>query len=272
MPKTIVNVAVLPLVGPISHRPGFFQEFFGGVSTIQWGRAFDDLMAAKDVSTIILDIDSPGGVVSGTVELANKIYSARSKKRIIAVANTWMASAAYFIGSQAHELAITPSGEVGSIGVRAMHVDVSEALRKAGQRISVITSAKRKAETDPYAPLSPEARKELQAGVNYYHGQFVDAVARGRGVSRATVNRDFGEGAMLRPPTAIAVGAADSVATLEDVIDREMGARSRSEADRAQRSRRASYLEAVAENERYRAEHRNRMAEIEKLEREVGLN
>ena len=66
---------------------------------------------------IIFDLDSPGGVVYGVPELAAKIRAFRNTKPIYAVANSEAGSAAYWIGSAASKFYVTPSGQVGSIGV-----------------------------------------------------------------------------------------------------------------------------------------------------------
>ena len=87
--------------------------------TEAFGAAFDRAAADSSIGAIVLNIDSPGGSVYGVEELADKIYKARGTKPVYAVANSLAASAAYWIGSAASQLYVTPSGEVGSIGVLA---------------------------------------------------------------------------------------------------------------------------------------------------------
>jgi ClpP class serine protease len=78
-----------------------------------------------NVTSIVFDVDSPGGMVDGGQELSDTSYAARGKKYMVSVANATMGSAAYWIGSAAHEIAVTPSGQVGSIGVFTAHEDIS---------------------------------------------------------------------------------------------------------------------------------------------------
>ncbi len=85
-----------------------------------------------NIDTIVLDVDSPGGNYYGTPETSSKIRAARDSKPIIAVANSLAASAAYWIASAADEIVVTPSGDVGSIGVLAVHTDFSAANEKIG--------------------------------------------------------------------------------------------------------------------------------------------
>ena len=111
------SVAVLPLYGTISQRMGMMESMSGGTSAEAFGKYFRAAVADPDVGSIVIDIDSPGGSVYGIEELASEILDARGEKQIVAVANSLAASAAYWIGSAAHEFVVTPSGEVGSIGV-----------------------------------------------------------------------------------------------------------------------------------------------------------
>ena len=131
------KIAVLPIHGTISHRMNMMNAVSGGVSTESLGKEFASLANNPEIGTVVLDIDSPGGAVSGIEELGNQIFQARDKVRIVASANSLAASAAYWLGSQAHEFTVTPSGEVGSIGVIAVH----ESNFKAQEKDSFIIGA-----------------------------------------------------------------------------------------------------------------------------------
>jgi signal peptide peptidase SppA len=172
------------------------------------------------VSAIIIDVDSPGGQASGIAELSRQIYEARGKKPIVAVANHFMASAAYWIASAADEIVVTPSGEVGSIGVFTVHEDIHEALAQEGVKVSIIKEGRYKAEGNPYEPLTAEARDAIQARVREVYDAFVDAVARNRGVDAAAVRNGFGEGRMVSAYQAVTLGMADQVGTLDETIAR----------------------------------------------------
>ena len=245
--KTKRAIAVLPLLGPITQRAGLFTAFFGGTSTEKWGQAFDDLIASEHVGAVVIDGDTPGGSVAGVPELAEKIFKARGTKPIVFVGNTWLASAGYWIASAGDEIVVTPSGEVGSIGVWSMHVDLSKAMEDFGEKVTLISAGKYKTEFNPYEPLGKEAKAYEQEVVDRYYGQFVDAVARGRNVTARTVRNGFGEGRMVGAKNAVAEGMADRVATLDQTIQRLGGGiadRQQARADRAARERRLGELEA----------------------------
>ncbi|PKN81541.1 MAG: peptidase S49 [Chloroflexi bacterium HGW-Chloroflexi-9] len=214
------GAAVLPLVGPIQHREDFWSAIGFATSTETFARTLRTALADDAVKSIVIDVDSPGGDVDGVDELASLIHGARGTKPIIAVANAWMASAAYYLGSQADELVVTPTGMVGSIGVIIVHADWSRAYDLAGITTTIIRTPARKAETNPFEPLSADAQEHLQAQVDTYYGMFVDAVARGRKVSAQKVRADFGGGRMVMAAEAVRLGMADRIATLDDVLGR----------------------------------------------------
>lgn len=212
------SVAVIPVYGTIAHRMGMFDDMSGGTSCESITKQFRAALADDSVKTIVLDVDSPGGTVTGVPELAAEIYAARATKPIIAVANGMAASAAYWIASAASKIVVTPSGEVGSIGVYQMHQDVSAALEKQGVKITFVKAGKHKAEGNPYEPLSDDAKADMQDGVDKFYAMFTRGVAGGRGVSLDKVLSDFGQGRMLLAEDAVKVGMADEVGTLDDVL------------------------------------------------------
>ncbi len=212
------SVAVLPLLGTIYQRANMLAESSGGTSTEAFTRAFRQAMADSSVAAIVLDVDSPGGAVSGVDELATEIYRARGTKPIVAVSNGLMASAAYWIASAADEVMVTPSGEVGSIGVLAAHEDWSKALETEGVKTTLISAGKYKTEGSPYEPLAEEARAAIQSRVDGYYGMFIKAVARNRGAGLDAVRSGFGEGRVVGAKQALDLGMADRIATLDETI------------------------------------------------------
>ena len=163
--------------------------------------------------------------MSGVEELSAEIFQARGQKPITAVANSLAASAAYWIATAADELVVTPSGEVGSIGVFAAHEDVSGMLEQAGVKVNLVSAGRYKTEGNPFEPLTEEARASIQGRVDEYYEQFVSAVARNRGVKRSEVRNGFGEGRVVGAKQAVSLGMADRVGTLDETINRALGGR-----------------------------------------------
>lgn len=214
------NVAVLPLFGTIVPRADMLTETSGLTSAESFTNRFRAALNDAAVSGVVIDVDSPGGAVQGVDELSAEIFKARGTKPVVAVANHLAASAAYWIATAADELVVTPSGEVGSIGVFAAHDDLSGAMEKVGVKTTLISAGKFKVEGNPFEPLGEEARAAIQLRVDEFYGMFVKAVARNRGVSVADVRDGFGEGRVVGAKEAVRLGMADRVATLDETIAR----------------------------------------------------
>lgn len=213
-------VAVLPLHGLIAPRMNLFSAISGGTSTELFGKAFDEALAEPGVLAIVLSVDSPGGSVAGTDELAKKIFMARGAKPIVAVANYLAASAAYWIGAQADQFVASPSSQVGSIGVVTSHKDVSKAEQAAGVTTSVISIPEGKSEGHPHAPLSDAARSNVLDAIRPFYENFVTGVARGRSASVAEVRDGYGQGRLLAAQPAKQAGMVDRIESLSEVVAR----------------------------------------------------
>ncbi len=222
LPKNKGAVAVVPVSGVITQKHGgLLSMLLGGTSTEELGATMAELNANSKIGGIVMDIHSPGGSVFGVGEVATQIREMRGKKPIIAVVNSVAASAAYYIASAADQVVMTPSGQVGSIGVLLTHYDESAADEEAGVKITKIYAGKRKLDSDPSTPLTAEARAEMQKMVDFYYGQFVGAVATGRGMTPQAV-RDT-EAAMFTGQDAITAGLVDRIATLDEVLSQMVG-------------------------------------------------
>ena len=215
------NVALVPVYGVLSQRMTMMSEFSGGSSYQSLTQALHAALASEDIAAVVLEIDSPGGSVPGTMELAAEIRSLRGgAKPIIAHINSTAASAAYWLASQADEIVITPSGRAGSIGVYTSHDDVSAALEKAGIKRTYISAGEYKVEGNEAEPLAKDAKAYIQARVDESYKAFVDDVALGRGVSSETVLADFGKGRMFGAVEAKKRGMVETIATLGETLAR----------------------------------------------------
>lgn len=222
--RTAGNVGVIPIRGTIQHHAGsdFFSYLFGGTSLDSLSRSLDLMVAEPSIKSIILDIDSDGGSSLGLQEFAGKVRSSRGSKPILAIANAKANSAAYWIGTAADAFYATPSAIVGSVGVVTLHMDHSEMLANEGIKPTFIISGRYKVEGNPYEPLGDEAAAHLQKLNNDVYATFVGDVARNRGVSEATVKKDFGEGRVFTARDAKARNMIDGIATMDQVIKRSL--------------------------------------------------
>ncbi len=217
-------VAIIPVYGVLVPRASLMSNMSGGTSFEQLTGMLDEAMANAAVKTILLDIDSPGGSVAGATEFAALVRKARTTKPIIAVAQYTMASAAYWIAASATEIIASPSAKVGSVGVYAIHKDISGRLEKEGTKLTVIAAGKHKAEGHEAAPLTAEAEADIRASVDDAYADFVSDIAKGRRVPVADVRNGYGEGRVVSASEAKTLGMIDGIATLQETLTRVLSA------------------------------------------------
>ena len=145
------------------------------------------LQAAADpvVHTILLDIDSPGGTVNGTPELAQVVRTIAKDKHIYAFTAGQCCSAAYWVASQADVIYAAPSATVGSIGVILPVVDSSALYDRCGLKMEVFSAGKYKSTGMDGTSLTEEQRNRLTQQVNDTWARFKQAVTRRRSISEA---------------------------------------------------------------------------------------
>ncbi|MBI5885303.1 MAG: signal peptide peptidase SppA [Deltaproteobacteria bacterium] len=217
--EVVDGVAVIPIDGVIAKRMNLFSQISGGVSTDLLARDFKAAINDPLVKAIVLAIDSPGGTVDGTVDIARLVYESRGVKPIVAYTDGTMASAAYWIGSAADKVYIGNDATlVGSIGVVATHQDISKAQEMAGVKTTEVYAGKYKRIVSQYAPLTEAGQAYLQDRVDYLYSVFVSAVADNRGVPVEKVLKGMADGKVFSGRQAIEAGLVDGVATLDALI------------------------------------------------------
>lgn len=210
------GVAVISAMGGLVHRTRLEADSSLLIGYNDLAADMEDALAQPEVHAIALVLDSPGGEVSGAFELADRIYAARGRKPIVAVADGMAASAAYLAASAADEVVLTTTSYVGSIGVVMRHVDYSRALANEGINVSHIFAGEHKVDGNPYQPLPPSVREHLQADIEGLYQMFVQAVAKHRGMQEQAV-RDT-RAAVYRGVAGVAARLADRIGTADAVI------------------------------------------------------
>jgi signal peptide peptidase SppA len=143
----------------------------------------------------------------------------RGVKPIATMVQGLMASAGVWIGS-ATDLTVLDSGtaQVGSIGVVATHVDVSQREEALGIKTTEIVAGRFKRAASQYGPLTETGQKVIQDQVDYLYSLFVTDVAANRGVSVERVLDDMADGRMFIGQQAIDAGLADQISSLDMLI------------------------------------------------------
>jgi len=160
------------------------QSSMGGTSTIQLRR--DIRQAANDpsVSGILLAIESPGGAIAGTAELANDVKAARRKKPVWAHVDDMAASAAYWVASQAGAIyANHATALVGNVGTVYTVMDTSKAAEKEGVQVRVFSTGPLKAAGYAGTTLTDDQARMFQALADENQTHFDAAVRAGRSLT-----------------------------------------------------------------------------------------
>ncbi len=211
------GVAIIDLHGPLMRQPDLISSLlFGATDMNEVTDAIQEAVQRDDVQSILLDINSPGGTVNGTPELAQAVADAAKLKTTYAFSAGQMCSAAYWIASQCDAIYATPSARVGSIGVMLPFIDSTEKFRSEGLKVEVFAAGRFKGMATPGVPLSEEQRALIQSDIEEIAAEFKTAVlARGRKIPDSAM-----EGQSFSARNAQRLNLAGMVKSRDEVIAR----------------------------------------------------
>lgn len=212
------GVAIIPVEGTLVNRGAWLGSKSGMTSYEGLKAQLFDAAADPEIKSIMLDINSAGGEAGGAFDLANAIREVKSSKRVVALVNDMAASAAYAIASAANEIVVSPTSTTGSIGVVMTHLDRSAEMAAKGIKPTFIYAGAHKVDGNPYMPLPEGVRADLQASVDNYYEQFVNAVAAGRGMRFSADQARATEARMFIGAEAIKLGLADRIGSFETTL------------------------------------------------------
>lgn len=208
------TVGIMPLHGPIFPKANLMTEMSGAVALDSWVAELRQMVEDDSIGSIVLDIDSPGGMSSGIAETAQYIREAREIKPIYAIANTLTASAAYGLAAQATQVYGTLSSTVGSIGTYLVHTDDSALLEKIGVKETVVKAGRFKA--IEMESLTPESKATLQEYVDDVNDRFIYEIAQGRGMTEDQIRGT--DAKVFAADRALSVGLIDGITTMEGLV------------------------------------------------------
>ena len=172
-----------------------------------------------NVRGIVLRIDSPGGAVAPAQEIYNEIMKLKADhKMVYASMGTVAASGGYYIACAANYVLANPGTLTGSIAAVMAFSNFEELTDKIGVKPIIIKSGKYKDVGSPLRGMKPEERKLLQSVVDDVHQQFVQAVAKGRGLPVSEVN-EIADGRIMTGQQALTLKLVDEMGGLEKTIE-----------------------------------------------------
>lgn len=212
-PYALVDgIAVIEIAGTLVHRGAWIGQSSGLTSYEGIAAQLQAALADPGVRGIALDIDSFGGEVAGAFDMADRIRAARAQKPVHAFVAEHALSAGYVLASQADRIILPRTGAVGSIGVVALHTDMSGALDQKGIAVTLIHAGSHKIDANPYQPLLEAVHDQMQRELEVVRFLFAETVAAGRGDRLTHAAAVATEAAVFRGAEAISAGLADDLA------------------------------------------------------------
>ncbi len=206
------SLAIIPIGGPIGMGLGAFERRAGAVDVLDISSEIDAAEADDAVENIILNFDSPGGMVTGTPELAAKIKTV--EKPIYAYCGGTMCSGAYYLAASCDGVFVSPSSRSGNIGVYTTFMDLSRMADMQGIAVKVFSSGPFKGAGVPGTSLTAEQEVEMKKNVMSAAKAFYSHVQS----TRPQVSAEDMQGQWFWGADAVAKGLADDLMpTLADL-------------------------------------------------------
>lgn len=187
-----------------------------GITPEYFRSRFSEALEDESVKAVVLRVDSPGGTVAASQEIAR--YVADSDKPVVVSVGDLCASGAYMVASQADRIVAMEGSSVGSIGVIMQIPNLTELLDKVGVDYQVLIAGDKKDEGSPFRSLTEEEIVAFQGELDIIHEQFIAVVAEGRGMDTSAVG-ELATGQTFLGSTALDNGLIDEIGTLSDAYE-----------------------------------------------------
>jgi protease IV len=174
----------------------------------------------SSIKAIILHVNSPGGGVAASEEIYREVKRIREekKKRIVVSIESVGASGAYYVASASNKIYADQGSIVGSIGVIAEWVNYGDLLKWAKLKNVVFKTGEFKDTGNPARDLTPAEQAYMQSLIDNMFGQFVQAVADGRGMKFDDV-KAIANGKVWTGKEALSMKLIDGVGDFEAVVN-----------------------------------------------------
>lgn len=212
------GVGVLSIDGPLITGSAGWMRLFGVVGYDDIRQAADEMVALKSVKSVMLHINSPGGMAAGCEDCAAHLKALSAVKPTMTYSDTVMASGGYWLGSVGKPIMAGGTAMLGSVGVLITHVDVSKANENAGRKVTVIRAGEHKQLANPNEPLSDKGKAHLEGLGEQMYSVFSENVASNLGVSVEKFDKTMGRGREFMGQQAVDAGLAKQVATFDQAF------------------------------------------------------
>ncbi len=227
------NLAKVDLAGPIMDSTKIVKQL-------------DELANEKSIKGVLFVVNSPGGAVAPSVEIALALKRLKEKKPVVAYAAGTMASGSYYASIWADRIVANPAATIGSIGVIMEGMNIKGLIDKIGIKPQVVKAGKYKEAGTPFREWTKDERREIETHIFDIYKMFVEDVAKARRLDPKHPEK-FADAKIFIAKKAKKVGLIDeigSIKTAEALIKRLSGV---AEARWKEKSRFEQYMENFAE-------------------------
>lgn len=212
----IVAMVFMPEKAP--SKPANLQEIKLSGPIIDSDAILKEIETAQNDTTIkgvLLDVNSPGGAVPPSIEIAYAIKALREHKPVVAYASGIMASGSYYGSIYANTIIANPGAIIGSIGVIMESADIKELADKIGIKPQVVQQGKYKQAGTPMRAWTTEERAELETLTKDTYTLFVGDVAKARGLDLNN-SKAYADAHIFSSKRALSVGLIDAIGVKSD--------------------------------------------------------
>ncbi|HDI3289770.1 TPA: S49 family peptidase [Vibrio cholerae] len=214
--QVVNGIAIVPISGTLVHKYGYIRPISGMTGYDGVDYRIREALSDPEVKAIMLDMDTPGGMVAGCFDLADKIAEWRKVKPIWSLGYDMHCSAGQMIASACSRRLITQTGVAGSVGVIMAHTNIEKMLDQQGVEITLITAGSHKADGHPYASLPKEVKEKWQKELESNRQMFANKAATYMGVDVKQILATEAE--TYEGQAAVDVGFANEVVNGLDAI------------------------------------------------------
>jgi protease-4 len=172
----------------------------------------------KQISAIILRIDSSGGGVGASQEIYREVRKVTEAKKVIVSLGAVAASGGYYIASAGDRIIANPGTITGSIGVKMEIFQIQKLSEKIGIGLEILKSGEFKDIGSPYRELTEEEKGLIKELLSDIQEQFISAVSEGRNIPSEKV-RKIADGRIFTGSTALDLGLVDQLGNFRDAVD-----------------------------------------------------
>jgi ClpP class serine protease len=209
------GVAIIKVQGVLLHNYGWSWKYATGYDVIQrkLHHAWNDL----DVKGVLMLFDTPGGSVHGCPDTGDLIAKVARDKPVWGLCEDMALSAGQWLHSQCSRRFVTQSGELGSVGARMMHVDMSKAYEEAGYKVTLLYDGDHKVDGNPFEKLPEKVAASFKQSLKDCRTKFATAVASGTGMEIDQVLET--EAQTYTGANSVEIGFAESVKNRLDLTN-----------------------------------------------------